>query len=149
MSQLAKQNFFHVDFRLRIKSFDYKWIRCSGKVTEFAEDGYPLILCGTHIDVTEKIWNSPWRKVNYFRGSKKDIKSGFAGTSPYYNKLSYSDQLFEIFEIDKEFFDGSYDHFFLLIHPDDLKKVREAYQNSVKNKTSYQTEHRLKMQGEK
>lgn len=86
MSQLTKQKFFYVDFRLRTKSFDYKWIRGSGKVIEFAEYGYPLILCGTHIDVTEKKKSEILleEKLTSLEEAKKDIKSGFVGTSPYY-----------------------------------------------------------------
>jgi len=61
------------------------------------------------------------------------------------NKLSWSDEIFEIFEIDQDKFEASYEGFLNAIHPDDREKVNEAYTQSLKDKESYRIEHRLLM----
>ncbi|NLV27193.1 MAG: PAS domain S-box protein [Methanomicrobiales archaeon] len=59
------------------------------------------------------------------------------------NYLSWSDVIFEIFEINPLEFGASYEAFLNAIHPDDQKAVDEAYSTSLKEKTPYQIEHRL------
>ncbi len=59
------------------------------------------------------------------------------------NVLHWSDEIYRIFEIDREKFGASYDAFLNAIHPDDREAVNVAYTNSVKNKTPYSIDHRL------
>ncbi|MDG6773152.1 PAS domain S-box protein [Thiomicrorhabdus sp. ZW0627] len=59
------------------------------------------------------------------------------------NKLWWSDEIFRIFEVDPKQFEASYDAFINVIHPDDRESVNQAYQDSIKNKTRYETDHRL------
>ncbi|MCB4791498.1 MAG: MEDS domain-containing protein [Elusimicrobia bacterium] len=61
------------------------------------------------------------------------------------NKLLWSDEVYRIFEIDKADFGASYETFLSFIHPDDRDKVNKAYSDSLKNKTSYDIVHRLKL----
>lgn len=59
--------------------------------------------------------------------------------------LWWSDEIFQIFEIDKERFGASYEAFLGAIHPDDRDAVSKAYETSVANRTPYQITHRLRM----
>lgn len=61
------------------------------------------------------------------------------------NKLDWSDEIFEIFELDKETFEPTYDAFLNVIHPDDRSKVAHAYENSLITKQKYEITHRLLM----
>lgn len=61
------------------------------------------------------------------------------------NQLSWSDGIFEIFEIDREKFGASYEAFLEAIHPDDRVKVNTAYTRSVEEHGSYEIIHRLLM----
>ncbi|WP_420885730.1 PAS domain-containing protein [Candidatus Reidiella endopervernicosa] len=65
-----------------------------------------------------------------------DLKSG---------ELEWSDEIFNIFEIDPKQFGASYEAFLNTVHPDDRKQVNEAYNKSVKERHHYQIEHRLLM----
>ena len=61
------------------------------------------------------------------------------------NVLTWSDQIYRIFEIDPENFGASYDAFRNAIHPDDREMVNEAYTESVNRKIPYDIVHRLLM----
>ncbi|MDH5600687.1 MAG: PAS domain S-box protein, partial [Gammaproteobacteria bacterium] len=60
-------------------------------------------------------------------------------------ELVWSDEIFRIFEIDKEKFAATYDAFLNAIHPDDRDKVNEAYSNSLIDRKAYEITHRLQM----
>ena len=61
------------------------------------------------------------------------------------NSLMWSDEIFRIFEIDKERFGASYEAFLDAIHPDDREEVDRAYTQSVQTKEPYEIVHRLLM----
>jgi len=61
------------------------------------------------------------------------------------NRLSWSDEIFRIFEIDPALFEASYETFIETIHPDDREAVNRAYTESLEQRTGYEIEHRLLM----
>ncbi len=63
------------------------------------------------------------------------------------NTLAWSDEIYRIFEIDKNKFGASYEAFLDAIHPDDRAMVNTAYTESLENKQPYNIVHRLLMKG--
>lgn len=61
------------------------------------------------------------------------------------NLLTWSDEIYRIFEIDPEQFGASYDAFLAAIHPDDRELVNRTYAASVANHIPYDIVHRLLM----
>lgn len=61
------------------------------------------------------------------------------------NKLSWSDEIYRIFEIPPKKSGTSYKAFLKIVHPDDRDFVNKAYTDSVKDKTPYEILHRLLM----
>lgn len=61
------------------------------------------------------------------------------------DKLYWSDQVYRIFELDKNQFEPTYKLFIEAVHPDDREAVNRAYQESLLDKTPYSIRHRLKM----
>jgi PAS domain S-box-containing protein len=59
------------------------------------------------------------------------------------NDLTWSAEIFRIFEIDPHEFGATYEAFLNAIHPDDREAVNLAYNNSLKTKTPYAIDHRL------
>ena len=43
-----------IEYRRRTKSGEWKWIRSTGRIVEYDEAGRPLLMRGTHSDVTER-----------------------------------------------------------------------------------------------
>jgi diguanylate cyclase (GGDEF)-like protein/PAS domain S-box-containing protein len=61
------------------------------------------------------------------------------------HKLTWSEELYQIFELDSEQVVGSYAMFLEMVHPDDREAVDRAFRDSVANHTPYEIEHRLVM----
>ncbi|MBI5006620.1 MAG: PAS domain S-box protein [Nitrosomonadales bacterium] len=61
------------------------------------------------------------------------------------NELSWSDEIYRIFELDRRHFGASYEAFLAAIHPEDLELVDQAYTESVRNHKAYDITHRLLM----
>jgi PAS domain S-box-containing protein len=59
--------------------------------------------------------------------------------------LTWSDEIFNLFEIDKSQFGASYEAFLDAIHPDDRDRVNRAYTHSLETRTPYEVTHRLRM----
>ncbi|WP_324780969.1 bifunctional diguanylate cyclase/phosphodiesterase [Thiobacillus sedimenti] len=60
-------------------------------------------------------------------------------------RLSWSDEVFRLFEVDPARFDATYDTFLNAVHPDDRDLVHRAYANSLETGTPYEITHRLLM----
>lgn len=62
------------------------------------------------------------------------------------DQLKWSDEIYHIFEIDKNSCPPSYKAFLNMIHPEDRESVNQAYMNSLEAKQKYTIEHRLLME---
>ena len=60
-------------------------------------------------------------------------------------RLSWSDEIFRLFEIDPAAFGASYEAFLERVHPDDRERVRSTYAESLENCVPYEVIHRLLM----
>lgn len=61
------------------------------------------------------------------------------------NKLTWSDEVYRIFEIKPENFNGTYADFLDAIHPDDREKVHNVYTESLNKKSINRIDHRIRM----
>lgn len=50
----GKTPFYECEYRLQTKSGEWKWILDRGKVVQWDEEGRPIRLAGTHLDITER-----------------------------------------------------------------------------------------------
>lgn len=76
------------------------------------------------------------QKIGHFGSWELDLRSG---------QLTWSDEIFSLFEIDPAQFCTSYEAFLNVIHPDDRESVNRAYTYSLLDKHPYQITHRLRM----
>lgn len=61
------------------------------------------------------------------------------------NHLYWSDEIFQIFEIDQQQFGATYEAFVNTIHPDDREMVNDAYTQHLSDRRPYKIVHRLLM----
>ena len=62
------------------------------------------------------------------------------------NQLTWSDEIYAIFELNKDTFEPSYEAFLHIIHPEDRDKVSAAYERSLVTQEKYQITHRILME---
>lgn len=60
-------------------------------------------------------------------------------------ELTWSDEIFRLFEIDQTKFAANYEAFLNAIHPDDRETVNAAYTDSLQTREPYEITHRLLM----
>lgn len=102
---------------------------------------------GTILDITErKLMEDALEKNRAFLAEAQRVShTGSWELNFETNELSWSDEVYRIFEIDKNEFSASYEGFFQVIHPDDRDMVNDAFAKSLENQTVYEIEHRLLM----
>ena len=117
------------------------------KIPIYAEDGKPLYLLGISEDITErKLADEELRRSQKSLAEAQRIAQlGNWELDLANNTLSWSDEIYRIFELDPAEFSPSYEAFLNAIHPDDREMVNRAYTESVKNRQPYDIEHRLLM----
>ena len=117
------------------------------KIPILADDGSPLYLLGISEDITErKQAEEQLRSSEHGLAEAQRIAHlGNWELDLVNNELTWSDEIYRIFEIDPEKFGATYDVFLNGIHPEDREMVNNAYAESVKNKIPYDIVHRLLM----
>jgi PAS domain S-box-containing protein len=113
----------------------------------FDEEGNISALVGVHTDITEqKIKENVLKTSEALLNKAQQItQMGSWILDLDTNHLSWSDEIYRIFEIDPQEFGASYEAFLNAIQPDDREAVNKAYTASVENKSRYSIEHRLLM----
>lgn len=106
------------DIRMKHKNGNWVWIRTKGKVSEWSDNGEPLRLSGTHLDITEqknieiKLKESEEKYRSYFENSPLSLwEEDFTEVMAYLNGLPVT---------------GVEDiRNYLDIHPEEVKKCVE------------------------
>ncbi len=111
------------------------------------KDGKPAFLLGISEDITERK-----RAVVRLQRSEKSLAHAQRMTHlgswelDLLNKeLTWSDEVYRIFEIEPGVFGASYEAFLDAIHPDDREYVNQAYTQSLETRQPYNIVHRLQM----
>ena len=85
------------------------------------------------------------RQGNELRKAQRIAKIGHWYLDLKTNQLDWSDEVYRIFELDKETFAATYEAFLETIHPDDRDLVNEAYTHSLTSKQPYEITHRIQL----
>lgn len=122
------------------------WMWARGELVRDAS-GTPTQVRGVVMDITErKLAEEKSRRGEHGLAEAQRIAHlGSWELNIENNALTWSDEIFRIFEIDKNKFGASYDAFLNAIHPEDRDMVNTAYRNSVANWGTYDIVHRLQM----
>lgn len=117
------------------------------KIGLFGSDGKPTHLLGISVDITEQKQSEAALVQSQYRLSEAQriARLGSWQLDLVNNKLDWSDEIYRIFEIDRDSFGARYEDFLDAIHPDDRAQVNEAFTESVKNRQPYHSSHRLLM----
>jgi PAS domain S-box-containing protein len=137
---------YDVDMRLRVQSGEYRWFRARGQAV-WNESGQPIRMAGSLTDVaalkhSQQILRDSELRLNQ---AQHIARVGSWELNLGSGELLWSDEIFSIFEVEKQKFGATFEAFLNLIHPDDLDLVKEAYENSLVTRIPYEIAHRLRM----
>lgn len=137
---------YNVKFWISTVNNERKYIHAIGK-NELNNDGKAIRMVGVNIDITKSKQAEDDLQTAYSNLKKAEsiAKIGNWSLDLGSNKLTWSDEIFKIFEIDKNEFDASYDRFMHAIHPDDRDMVNQAYETSLQTQEAYEIVHSLLM----
>lgn len=117
------------------------------KIGIYNKAGEPIHLLGVSIDITAQIRAEQAMRLSSERmhEAQRMAKMGNWALDVQSGKLEWSDEIFNIFELEKTSFAATYVAFLDAIHPDDRAMVNLAYTDSLKDHKPYRITHRLRM----
>ncbi|MEA3371526.1 MAG: PAS domain-containing protein, partial [Campylobacterota bacterium] len=145
----GESDFMDSTLRLRCKDESWIWVRCRAKAI-FDEDGQAVRMIGTNTDITkDKEFELKYQEqTQMLKDSQRITKIGSWKLDLVENSLSWSDEIYRMFEIDSQTL-PSYELFLDSIHPQDRVSVNEAYSKSLEDKKPYEIMHRLLLKNAK
>jgi PAS domain S-box-containing protein len=140
---------FDVDCRIFRRDGAIRWLSIRSQ-TYFGEKNgrsFPVRTIGAALDITERktIEEALRVREEQLARSQELAHLGSWELDLVTNRLTWSDEIFRIFEIDPKKFGASYEAFLNAIHPDDRELINKAYTTSVEEHNRYSIVHRLLM----
>ncbi|MDD4963807.1 MAG: PAS domain S-box protein [Gallionella sp.] len=139
----------------RVEHFETVWIKKDGCRVDVSVSISPMkdsagkIIGASQIvrDITERIQVTQERLADErrIREAQHIAKVGSWDLDLVSGKLIWSDEIYNLFEMDQSQFGASYEAFLDAIHPDDRDAVNHAYTESLVSRSPYEVTHRLLM----
>ncbi|WP_044410978.1 sensor domain-containing protein [Thiomicrospira microaerophila] len=129
--------------QITLPSGKRRWLYKQSQV--FQHRDASVVWYGFVTDITEKkqLELALTKSQNNMKLAQQLAKMGSWELDLVANTLYWSDEVFNIFRLDPQCYQPSYETFLNLIHPDDKEAVNHAYQQSVTSKRAYQIDYRL------
>lgn len=124
--------YYESETRMKHKNGQWIWVLNRGKVTSRDEDGNPILMYGTHKDITERK-NAELALIDSENLLNESQRISKIGSYKFYineNKWQASQILHEIFEINDEY-SHTIEGWQALIHPDDKEIMADHLKNEV------------------
>lgn len=123
-----------------------RWLH-TFKIGLYDEHNQPTHLLGASLDITDrKLAEDRLRESeSMLAEAQRMAHLGHWELNPISGKLIWSDEVYRIFELDREKFSGTYEASLDAIHPDDRDLVKTTYAQSLESRSHYQCEYRLLM----
>jgi PAS domain S-box-containing protein len=136
---------YETEYRMRRHDGQYRYMLARGTPV-FNNDGSVAEWVGVCIDITERK-----RQEEIMRQSEERLKRaqeiahlGSWELDLVNNRLTWSDEVYQIFGLKPQEFAATYKAFLERVHPDDRAAVDAAYSDSLReNRKAYEIEHRV------
>jgi len=160
----GKTNQFYIEYRLKTKNNDYKWIMCRG--TSSTKTGVPTRLTGSHTDISlrksqeqqlENDRNEQAILINKLQSAQDGLTKSeetlrlsqvFSNVGSWdwiieTNVLEWSEIMRPMFGFTSNEYEISYENYIKAIHPKDRKNVLRAIDNCLNKQMDFNIEHRV------
>ena len=136
---------FEFEHRLQHKSGEWKWILGRGKVVTYDQNGNPVRMVGTTIDITERkeIIASLAQSEEALRFALESAQMGSWDWNTTTGKLTYSQHYGPIFGLPLGDYHPSYEDFINSVHPEDQEYLSQSLKNILVTGTDYQVQFRI------
>lgn len=137
---------YEVEIRMKHKDGRWIWVQTRGKVITRDEEGKPVQMFGTHLNVTSRKEASQALKESEKRFflALDETKAGLWDYDMINRKVYLSNMWKEILGYSPEEIGDFFDSAERLWHPDDLEKMRQTSKDHLEGKSKrYETIHRL------
>ncbi len=143
----AGDGLFDVEHRIVRRDGQVRWLLTRSQ-TFFAGEGAerrPVRTVGAVVDITERreAEQRLRRSEARLNEAQRIARIGSWELDLTQDALTWSAEIFRIFELDPARFGASYEAFMALVHPDDRALVDAAYRRAVTEHTRYDIVHRL------
>lgn len=127
-------DFYDYALRMKHKQGRWVWIATRGSVMERSKDGTPLVMYGTHTDISEQkeAELELTRNSEQLREAQSLAHIGSWQADIITGALSWSDEIYRIFGYAPGSIKPSVEVFHSAIHPDDLEKVLQSEKQAEK-----------------
>ncbi len=134
---------FHIEIRVNHPDHGMRWVEIRS-TPQRLNDGSTK-WHGIMLDITERrVLQQMTQNAQYaLEAAQRIAHIGSWDVDILNDVLTWSDETYRIWEIDKTKFAATFAAFVETVHPEDRAKVTNAYYQSIMNKTLYQVEHRL------
>lgn len=124
----GETDYYQCNFRMKHKSGHWIWVHDLGQVTEWSADGNPLLMYGTHTDITasKKAEQTLKESEERFSLAMSVANDGIWDWSLDTNKVYFDTRYYTMAGYDPHEFPGALDEWEKRVHPDDLKRTMEA-----------------------
>lgn len=146
LSHTSSKEIYSIEYRIRGKNGDYVWFYVREKVFRRDEKELPEILFGIVQDITErkKIEEALLVSETNLKKAQKVAHIGSWTWNMKTNQLTWSDEMYRIFGMDKETVAlGLNEVIEKAIHPDDQEKVRNTNKKVILEKRATPIEYRI------
>ena len=157
---IAGEKAFDTTFRIVTPAGEIRHVKANAYILR-DDTGKPLKMIGANIDITRQVESAQAlqrakeaaeaasralaESERRLRESQSNARLGQWELHHADNKLEWSEEVYRIFEIDKECFSACYEAFLAFVHPEDRAAVDKAYADSLQNRMPYEIVHRLLM----
>jgi PAS domain S-box-containing protein len=145
-ASIASNRPFAVEYRLRTKNGSWLWVLCRGHVSEWNSDGHPVKISGTCANVDERV-QTQHRLQEYaerLEDAERIARLGHWDFDHLRKSWIWSNEVYQIVQFRHELgYTPTRKEPVEYIHRDDLEMVKNAFNKSLQNKTSFNISCRL------
>ena len=141
----GKTESYECVYRLKTKSGAWRWNLDRGKVVVRDSEGRPIRMVGADSDISQlkKYQDELENRESELAHAQRMAQLGSWTFEVQGKKLTWSDEIYRIFEWDQKKGGLTYEKYLMLVHKDDRKAVHLANRDSILGKKHYDIEYRI------